>query len=148
LQLPIATTSPPLTTNAIAFYAYIAHDTPTIILLHPLVFDVVKTNVGNGYHPATGTFITPESGVYVFTWSIRQDGNSHHSTNLMVNTDELGGLYVSGDGGYSTGTGVVVAHVNASDDVFIRTNGYAPDNVGIVDSSIAGMSSFAGWKLF
>jgi hypothetical protein len=143
----VATTSPPPTTSAIAFYAYMTKDTPTITIRHSLTFDVVKTNLGNGYHPATGVFIAPESGVYVFTWSIRENGNDYHPTELMVNTDVLGVLFVNADGGSSTGTGVVVTHVNAGDDVFIRTSFFGPNNAGGVGSNDAGRSSFAGWKL-
>jgi hypothetical protein len=45
--------------------------TPTISEQHLLRFDVVKTNQGNGYHPNTGVFMVPETGIYVFTWTIR-----------------------------------------------------------------------------
>jgi hypothetical protein len=125
-----------------------SHSTQTIGVLRTLNFDVAKTNFGNGYHPAKGVFIAPESGVYVFTWSIRQGGSNYHSTNFMVNADVLGSLYTNADGASSTGTGVVVTYVDAGDDVFIRTNGFAPDNVGVIDTNGAGRSSFAGWKLF
>jgi hypothetical protein len=77
---PVATPSSPPTTSVIAFYAYMSRDTPTITIQHPLTFDVVKTNLGNGYHPATGVFIAPESGVYVFTWIIRKNQNHRHLT--------------------------------------------------------------------
>lgn len=107
----------------------------------------MKTNIGNVYHPATDVFIVPESEVYVFTWTIRESGNNHHSTKLMVNTDVFGDLYVHGNGGSSIGTGLVVTHVNTGDDVFIRTTSYALDNAGAVGSNSAGRSSFTGWRL-
>ncbi|XP_061169990.1 complement C1q-like protein 3 [Saccostrea echinata] len=31
-------------------------------------YDQVLTNVGSGYNPATGKFIVPRNGVYLFTW--------------------------------------------------------------------------------
>lgn len=123
-----------------------ATDTPSITIQHPLVFDVVKTNNGNGYHPSTGTFIAPETGIYVFTWTIRESASCSHSTQLMVNTSEIGIIHViSGAGSDMSGTGVVVTHVNAGDDVYVRT--HAKWNNCYVSSNGAGRSSFAGWKL-
>ncbi|XP_062589102.1 uncharacterized protein LOC134250764 [Saccostrea cucullata] len=90
--------SPP-TMNAIAFYAYMSQNTPTISVQYPFIFDVVKTNVGHGYHSATRAFVVPESGMYVFTWTMRVYGDHYHSAEAMVNTDALGVIYVN------TGTG-------------------------------------------
>lgn len=121
-------------------------DIPSITIQYPLVFDVVKTNNGNGYHPSTGTFIAPETGIYVFTWTIRESASCFHSTQLMVNTSEIGIIHViSGSGSDMSGTGVVVTHVNAGDDVYVRT--HANWNNCNVSSNGAGRSSFAGWKL-
>lgn len=120
--------------------------TPSIAIQHPLVFEVVKTNNGNGYHPTTGVFIAPETGVYVFTWLMRENGDCYHSTQLMVNSEELGIIQLhSVSGGDFSGTGVVVTHVNAGDDIYVRT--HAQWNDCYIESTTAGRSSFAGWKL-
>ncbi|XP_062596428.1 uncharacterized protein LOC134257863 [Saccostrea cucullata] len=148
LLSPVTTTPyPSYMSNPIAFYAYMSKNTPTVTIQHPLSFDVVKTNFGNGYHSTTGVFMVPESGVYVFTWTIRIGDNNHHSTQLMVNTDELGIIYshVASDSDVG-GTGIVVAHVDKGDDVYVRT--HASWNSGAIYSTTAGRSSFAGWKLF
>lgn len=109
----------------IAFYAYMTGRTPSITIQHPLVFDVVKTNDGNGYHATTGTFIAPETGLYVFTWTIRENGDCYHSTQLMVNSGEEGEIFLrSVSGGDFIGTGVGVTHVNTGDDVYVRTHQY------------------------
>lgn len=121
--------------------------TQPITIQHPLVFDVVKINIGNGYHPSTGVFIAPESGVYVFTWTIRQYDDSHHSAQLMVNNDEIGIIRIHPTNGADIeGTGIVVTHVNAEDDVFVRT--HESWNHGVIFSNSGGRSSYAGWKLF
>ena len=54
-----------------AFYAQRSSDIPANLVTANLVivFDNVKTNAGNGYHPSTGVFIVPESGMYVFSWT-------------------------------------------------------------------------------
>lgn len=68
-------------------------------------------------------FIAPETGVYVFTWTMREASDCTHSTQLMVNTTEIGIIRLqSVTGGDFVGTGVVVTHVNAGDDVYVRTH--------------------------
>ncbi|XP_062589103.1 complement C1q-like protein 3 [Saccostrea cucullata] len=148
LLSPVTTTPyPSYTIKPIAFYAYMSQHTPAISIQHPLSFDVVKANFGNGYHSTTGVFMVPESGVYVFTWTIRIGESNYHSTQLMVNTDELGIIYSHvGSGSDIGGTGIVVAHVDKGDDVYVRT--HASWNSGVIYSNEAGRSSFAGWKLF
>lgn len=51
----------------------------------------------------------------------------------------------TGDGADMPGTGVVVTHVNARDDVYVRT--HAAWNHCYIESNGGGRSSFAGWKL-
>lgn len=121
-------------------------NTPSITLQHPLRFDVVKTNQGNAYHPSTGVFMVPQTGMYVFTWTVRIDGANYHSTELVVNTESMGIVHLN-TGGTTAGevTGIVVVHVDNGDDVFVRT--YGNFNGGCVLSDHAGRSSFAGWKL-
>lgn len=91
-------------------------------------------------------FIAPETGVYVFTWTMREARDCTHSTQLMVNTTEIGiNRLQSVTGGDFCGTGVVVTHVNAGDDVYVRT--HASWNNCHIASDRAARSSFAGWKL-
>lgn len=100
---------PVATSSTIAFYAYMSASIQSVTIQHSLNFDVVKTNVGNGYHPSTGVFIAPETGVYVFTWTMREASDCTHSTQLMVNTTEIGIIRLqSVAGGDFVGTGVVV----------------------------------------
>ncbi|XP_078336953.1 uncharacterized protein LOC144626557 [Crassostrea virginica] len=111
-----------------------------------IVFDVVKTNAGNGYHPSTGIFIVPESGMYVFSWSFQNGNNVHDSTQLMVNNNEEGLIHLhTSAGNWITGTGVAVLHVNKGDDVYVRITSLSHTG-GIISNSF-GRSSFTGWKL-
>lgn len=130
----------------VAFHAYISKHTNEITGDHTLIFDVVKTNEGNSYHPATGVFNVPVTGVYVFTWTIRLSLNSRHSTQLMKNTEEVDVIHLS-TGGVSTSevTGVVVIATNEGDDIFVKTLNQF--NAGAIESDYSGRSSFSGWKL-
>ncbi|XP_048766258.2 uncharacterized protein LOC125673646 [Ostrea edulis] len=143
--------TPPSTTHgAVAFYAYMSTILPSPSAQHVLVFDVVKTNTGNAYHPTTGVFMVPESGVYVFTWTYRIGGDHDHSIQLMINTEDCGSLYLHAMSGTEMeGTGIVVTHVNAGDDVYVRTHAsYQVGTSHYIQSNTYGRSSFAGWKLF
>ncbi|XP_062610247.1 uncharacterized protein LOC134272026 [Saccostrea cucullata] len=131
----------------VAFYAYMSSDLPSNVATphHVLIFDHVKTNIGNGYHPSTGVFIAPETGVYVFIWTFRNADGGVHSTQLMINSEEWGkieGRTPSHDSLQSTGC--VVAHVNKGDDVFVKTS---DSSSGYIYSNIYGKTPFSGWKI-
>lgn len=130
--------------DMVAFYAYLSSDTPASVAHHIITFDTVITNVGNAYHPHSGTFIALRSGLYVFTWTIRLWGNSYFTTELIVNNNVVNWIYFDPahtiDGSVS---GTAVVHVNQGDDVLIRTG---PDfHNGNIVSDKNGKSSFVGW---
>lgn len=136
--------------NGVAFYAYMTTRLHTPSTEHVLVFDVVKTNIGNAYHPSTGVFMVPESGVYVFTWTFWIGDGRDNSIQLMVNREDVGTVYLQTISGVeSVATGIVVTHVNAGDDVFVRKHSAFQIGTGqYIQSNIYGRSSFAGWKIF
>lgn len=131
--------------ESVAFYAYFSSDIPASSAYHILAFDKVITNVGHAYHPHSGTFIAPRSGLYVCTWTIRLYGQRYHTTELLVNNNVVNSVYLNPvntiDGGV---TGTVVVQVKQGDDVFVRT-GFT--SVGEIISAASGRSSFAGWLL-
>ncbi|XP_048762130.1 complement C1q-like protein 2 isoform X2 [Ostrea edulis] len=140
--------APSVTTSegAVAFYAYMSTSLINPSMHHTLIFETAITNVGNGYHPNTGVFIVPESGLYVFTWVMRMWSNAIHGTELMVNRAVMGSVFlVSHTTSDHSVTGVVVVHVSQGDDVFVRTQG--DNNGGNIGSDYHGKSSFAGWKI-
>nr|XP_022295383.1 uncharacterized protein LOC111105398 [Crassostrea virginica] len=131
--------------DRVAFYAYFSSDILASMDNYILPFNTVVTNVGNAYHPHSGTFIAPRSGLYVFTWTIRAYGSRYHSTQLLVDNNVINTIYINPNSvidGSVTGTAVV--HVDQGDDVFIRT---FPPNSGEIISGNNGRSSFCGWSL-
>lgn len=142
-RLLIQPTSVPI--EKVAFFAYFSSDILASIDNYILAFNTVVTNVGNAYHPHSGTFIAPRSGLYVFTWTIRAYGSRYHSTQLLVDNNVINTIYINPnsviDGSV---TGTVVVHVDQGDDVFIRT---FPPNSGEIISGSNGRSSFCGWSL-
>lgn len=130
-----------------AFYGYMSTDMTNIGGHHTLIFDVIKSNSGNGLHPTTGVFTAPSSGFYVFTWTIRINDNSYRSVELVVNGHEVGALYQdAGSSEYDMGSTTVVTHVNQGEDVFLRTR-ILDNNQGILHNNANGYSSFSGWRL-
>ncbi|XP_062613158.1 uncharacterized protein LOC134274928 [Saccostrea cucullata] len=142
--MPLST-SPP-TTQTVAFYAYMSSPVSNIGSHHVLVFDVVKTNVGNGFHQNAGVFIAPKSGVYVFYWNIRVSHNHYHSVELIVNKEQVGVFIAQSVSGQNfQGGNLAVVYVNQEDDVFVRT--IANSRVGDIYNDDLGHSSFSGWLL-
>ncbi|XP_062610248.1 complement C1q-like protein 4 [Saccostrea cucullata] len=136
-----------LTRAVVAFYAYMSANLPSDVAAphHVLIFDHVRTNIGNGYHSSTGVFIVPETGVYVFIWSFRNGDDGAHSSQLMINSEEWGITHSNtAVNAWSQSTGCVVAHVNKGDDVFVKTSGYS---IGYIYSNFNGRTSFSGWKI-
>ena len=134
--------------STVAFFAQMSSNIPEAEATgnRVIVFDVVKTNAGNGYHPSTGVFIVPESGYYVFSWTFRNGENQYHSTELVVNNSVENIIrHHSGPGSWLSGTGVAVLHVNRGDDVYVRIS--ALSHYGDIHSDNYGRSSFTGWKL-
>ncbi|XP_056019234.1 uncharacterized protein LOC130054232 [Ostrea edulis] len=138
--------------NVIAFYAYLSTDVNSLGLSETLKYDVVKTNQGNSYHSSSGVFVAPESGYYVFTWTVRSyhygDSTAESfSTELVIDGTIYGSAFLRAhleDDNQSTGT--VVAYINKGQDVYVRTHSsYAVQ--GSIRSNTHGRSCFSGWKI-
>ena len=139
----------PVTPLQVAFYAQKSSNTPKSEAAadRVIVYDNVKTNAGNGYHPSTGVFIVPESGMYVFTWSFRNGYDEYQSTQLMVNNNEEGMLHINqATAGSTSATGIAVLQVDKGDDVYVKIFSLT-SHTGTVISDQWGKSFFAGWRL-
>ncbi|XP_061188068.1 uncharacterized protein LOC133196154 [Saccostrea echinata] len=137
---------PPYEEGVIAFYAQMSSAEVSPGVHHTLIFDKVRTNVGNGYNGVTGVFTAPQEGIYAFIWVIRMS-DAEHSTELMINNDIFGVTFLrakNGDDGSVSGT--AIAHVARGDVVFVRIHStYAGD--GNVHSNLHGKPTFSGWLL-
>ncbi|KAK3093197.1 hypothetical protein FSP39_012524 [Pinctada imbricata] len=135
--LPVAT--------PVAFYAYMTHIMTSVGEHHQLVFDVVKTNIGDGYHQS-GVFIVPESGIYVFTLSFRVHNEGYHAVELDVNGNRMGVAYSLAHNNVSDQTSAtIVISVKKGDDVYLRTGNH--NNKGEINTDSYGYTYFAGWKI-
>jgi hypothetical protein len=131
----------------IAFYAYMSHDEPRPSNHHSLIFDVVKTNLGGGYNKYSGMFTAPNSGVYVFTWTIYSYVLGRTQFQIYVNDDVVDSTFGETDdiGDSDSDSGTMVVSLNAHDNVYIRSAVACTTN--IMSMSYNTRTSFAGWKL-
>jgi hypothetical protein len=73
-------------------------------------------------------------------------GNSSHSAQLVVGTDEYDAVYLSvRNGDNENVSGTAVAEVEKGSDVFVRT--HQAYNWGNVESDPVGRTSFCGWRI-
>lgn len=133
----------------VAFFAYMNRDQETPSPRHILIFDVVRTNLGNHYNKFSGIFTAPHSGTYVFTWTAYCFVKGYTSFQVVVNADVYVGSHCSAEGAFyhRSVSGTVVAKINQGDVVFIRTHPTGA-NRGNVVSNKYHRTAFAGWSLF
>ena len=137
----------PVQPSTVAFYAYMNVAETNIGTHHPLIFDVPVTNYGNGYNKHTGIFTAPQSGVYVFSFTIFPDRGSSIAVNIYRNSEVVGQVYSYISSPDFSGTSMVaVLSMTIGDVTFIRTSPTTTSS-GSIYSDGNVKSSFAGWKI-
>ncbi|VDH97520.1 Hypothetical predicted protein [Mytilus galloprovincialis] len=128
----------------IAFHAFLSKSISALGIQHTVPFDEEITDTANRYNPYSHVFTVPESGVYVFTWTIIIK-NIRCSTELVVNAAVIGRSYPDSerDDENDTSTVIVLRQVAKDDVIFVRVN----SGCFSIRSDHYGRSSFSGWKL-
>ena len=112
-----------------------------------IIFDQKTLDTAHAYHSGDGIFIAPETGVYVFSWTINADGHTWAFTEIAVNGHAEGQTIADSqeDSDYRTATGTLVTALTAGDHVFIRykDTDYLTGNL----YTYRGQCTFSGWKL-
>ncbi|VDH97314.1 Hypothetical predicted protein [Mytilus galloprovincialis] len=135
------------TTTAVAFYAQLSTSETNVGKHHPIVFDHVTLNVGNGYNKHTGAFTAPVGGIYVFTFTLFPNRGNYMAVNIFKNSEVISQIYTQiRTDMFSAKTPVAVIDMNVGDTAFVRTSSTNPSN-GDVYSDVNVKSSFAGWKI-
>jgi hypothetical protein len=116
---------------------------------HTLIFDVVRTNAGNGYNKFSGLFTAPVSGLYTLTGSIMMNGpGAYASYEIIKNAEIVGTLFIDADHSheYRSSSTTVIVSLQVGDILFVRTSStYAPH--GNVQSNAFARSHVAGWRI-
>lgn len=129
-----------------AFYAYMSGALTTQDPDRVLIFNVVKTNINNAYSPHNGIFTVPFDGVYGFTFSVREDGSSYGSYEIMKGTEAVGSAIgiVEGTNIQQQVIGTVIISAEKGEKISVRTHSSLPHH-GLILSNTHGRSMFAGW---
>ncbi|XP_056002058.1 uncharacterized protein LOC130049047 [Ostrea edulis] len=133
----------------VAFYSYLSHHETNPGHHQTIIFDHVVINVGGNYNHHSGIFNSPGNGVYTFSWTLYCTDGGYFTTELVVNSNPVGGAYCDAQGAnYIRHTlGVVVVEINPGDIVYVRTS--PTDNMaGYIFSNLSARTTFSGWKLF
>ena len=81
------------TATHVAFSTYLSHTLDHLSIGHVIKLDQVFLNDGNGYNAHTGIFTVPASGVYLLTYSIKNNHKTHHlEIELLVDNNHMGTL--------------------------------------------------------
>ncbi|KAL4230594.1 C1q domain [Mactra antiquata] len=105
----------------IAFTAVLDHEVSNLGVDQNIVFNLVYTNIGNGYNAHHGTFVAPVAGVYVFHVTIFTRLGHDVSCKMVVNGVGKVEVYVNAPTGqFNTASQTLIVRLNKGDDVAIQ----------------------------
>jgi hypothetical protein len=138
----------PSANDKVAFSVYLSSDEDASGRQHIVDFDIVQTNIGNGFHARSGMFNAPSSDVYVLNWVILSKWYCIIYTQLMRNSDVLGEIVSDSTHNYEfhSATGLIVTELNQGDEVYVRLHPTL-NMKGQIISRPGYRSSFSGWKI-
>ena len=124
LQYPQQKRHRRLEVGPVGFYALLSATEAHPGTHHTIIFDDVKTNIGNGYNKYTGAFSAPQSGLYFISWTIVTFCHDTVFTQLVHNNVPVGFFETDSTDvcDITVGTGNVVLQLGAGDVVFVRTH--------------------------
>ena len=131
----------------VAFTAGLGHSIGPVTIKMPVKYQVIISNMGNGYNPATGIFTARVSGMYYFSYTMYNNNRAstpNSEMSLMKNGQLM--AYTSdivGNDFQNSATNAAVLRLEAGDNVY--TELYA--NRRIYDDG-ANYNTFSGFLLF
>lgn len=111
-------------------------------------FGTVLYNEGNHFNPGDSVFVSPVSGVYLFSWTTQSKQGKAVNTELRVdnNVKETLNANLGSAVGRLSVTRVVITKVNENDHIWIQTSGDHSEH--FFDYDFRSQSSFTGVLLF
>ena len=116
---------------------------------HTLIFDVVRTNAGNGYSKFSGLFTAPVSGLYTLTCSIMMNGPGAHTSYQIIKNEEIvGTFFVDAEHSteYRSSSMTVIVSLQVGDVLFVRTSSTHAAHGNVV-SNVNARSHVTGWRI-
>ncbi|KAK3609823.1 hypothetical protein CHS0354_029863 [Potamilus streckersoni] len=108
--------------NPVVFSATMQNNITLVGIEQQLLFDTLRTNIGNGYDVRHGTFTAPVDGVYEFSFSVYVEVSAVVGLDLKKNGVVIARSRSSQDsyGYYNMATNMVVVELKAGDDIWIE----------------------------
>ncbi|XP_062620087.1 adiponectin-like [Saccostrea cucullata] len=108
--------------DPVIFSAYKSSSTSGVSIRTIIRLIHTYINIGNHYHTEDGIFIAPQTGIYMFHWTIAS-GSSDFYTQLTVRGTSRASSYVPHPGGSDSSSAMVIINVNKEDHVWIQIYG-------------------------
>ncbi|XP_062620084.1 multimerin-2-like [Saccostrea cucullata] len=108
--------------DPVLFSAYKSSHTSGICTRTIIRFEQTYINIGSHYHTEDGIFIAPQTGIYMFHWTIAT-GSTDFYTQLIVGGTSRASSYVPHPGGPDSSSAMVITNVNKDDHVWIQIYG-------------------------
>ena len=144
MQTPTAISNTP--TERIAFSVGLQYDPANLTKGDTIIFDWVKTNIGNHYDKRTGFFRPLVAGVYVFYVNAMSLDSQWVELRIMKNIEALVYTYSHASSTFRDNSGnMVITQLKAGDDVYVQVS-RSDSKVGMVLDDFA--TTFSGFLLF
>ena len=85
-----------------------------------LIFNVVISNIGDGYNKSTGVFTAPMAGTYVFYVSANEYAAQNLGLDIVLNNVSKVRLFAPPPATHQTGTNMVVLTLEKGDQVWVK----------------------------
>ena len=111
-------------------------------------FSDVLNNEGNHFNSGDSVFVSPVSGVYLFSWTTMTNSGKGVNTELRVNNIVKETLHanIGGAVGRVSVSRVIICNVQKNNHVWIQTSGHYSENH--FESYYVSRSSFTGFLMY
>ncbi|WAR16695.1 HIP-like protein [Mya arenaria] len=123
----------------VAFSAFLSIDLLNVSANQAIIFDNVLTNEGNGYHSHHGLFVAPQSGLYVFTVTIKHPTQSLPSHVDVVHDSKVIARLHCESNQYEQSSHSFIVNVKFGEEVYVINRNYNSEHfAGYMSSSFSG----------
>ena len=111
-------------------------------------FSTVLNNEGNHFNSGNSVFVSPVSGVYLFSWTTQTYRGKHVNTELRVNNIVKETLHanIGSSVGVFSVSRVIICNVEKNNHVWIQTSGQYSENH--FEYNYNSGSSFMGFLMY
>ena len=95
---------------------------PSVSASSTILFDTVRTNVGNGYNIDDGSFTAPVDGIYQFSSTMMTAQDGEIWAHFSLNGRNMAYIYAHGtEGRHDQGANTVILQLNKGDRVCVMS---------------------------